>query len=146
MQRVNEGRRMAKIHVLDSDDRGFYNLVIHKAVPEANNSAGNAWKNVLLANNITGGKAKTKPDGITPGVTVYGASVLVDGEDGKSWQISAAEKALLSSGDLIELKVRIKWGTGLPLTTINDLVEKEFFELIEGIKRRYAYFGKEHTP
>ncbi|MCH8292395.1 hypothetical protein IH992_14990 [Candidatus Poribacteria bacterium] len=39
---------MSKIHILASDEKKQYRVIIHTSVPAGNNSAGKSWKDVLI--------------------------------------------------------------------------------------------------
>jgi hypothetical protein len=74
---------MSAIHILDANGDGQFRVVIHTPVPTGNNSAGLAWKAVLLASGRSGSTVLT--EGIGPG------------------QISTAEKATIVAGDVMEI-------------------------------------------
>jgi hypothetical protein len=75
---------MAAIHVLDHQPgTAEYRVAVHWSVPAGNNSAGTPWKTALLNSRLAG------------------TTVLKDG-DGTAGTISAAEKASIVAGDVVE--------------------------------------------
>lgn len=137
---------MAKIHVLAANLKGAYKIVAHIAVLSGNNSANKTWKSVLLAANLTGDKAKTRPHATIPGDRVYNASVLETGENGHSWQISSAELAELVAGDKIELSISVPTKGNVSLAEVELLTDAEIIALVGKTKLKYKYYGLVHTP
>ncbi len=81
---------MSDIHVLAGNGRGKVSVVMHCAVPDTNNSAaggGVNWRTALVASGI-GGSTQLAD--------------AVDDENPLGWEITAAEKAQVESGELFE--------------------------------------------
>ena len=83
---------MANIHILTLDGAEVSTLM-HFAVPATNNTAGTPWQTIAAR--------------------IFGKTVLPDG-DGTQGTISAAEKASIVSGALVEQANIIKLGTSSP--------------------------------
>ncbi len=137
---------MAKIHVLSADFNGRYNVIVHVDTPPGSNDASKTWKSVLLALNLTGTKAKTRPHDTIPRDTVYNASSLITGANGHSWQITAGELAELAAGDKIELSVSVAMDGSMNLSDLNTLVDKEVIDLVDKAKIKHKYYGLVHIP
>lgn len=137
---------MAKIHVLKANTNGKYQTIVHVIVPGGNNSANKPWKDVLLAVNVTGPKANTRPHDTIPGDTVYNASRLVTGEDGHAWQIPAAELTALELGNKIEILVKIQQKTGMSQAEVDFLATKEANEWLAKESLKYKYYGWSYAP
>lgn len=112
---------MAKIHAFDCDDDGRYRLVIHTAMPTGNNSVGSTWKSVWLA----AGRASTL---MTEGTGIG--------------QISAAEKASVLAGDLIEINAHVPTEVvSQGAAAVNAYVDKLISQVLEKLSRQLAYYG-----
>jgi hypothetical protein len=79
---------MANMHVLQRGGGGV-TVVMHVAVPNANNAVGQNWRTVLIASHLGG------------------TTVLPDG-DGTAGTISATEKATIASGSVYETVVTLR--------------------------------------
>lgn len=71
-----------KVHVLESLGRGRYRVVLHTAMPAGNNPAGFTWKSAYIAAGLA---VTVLTEGTAPG------------------NITAAEKAQVIAGDVVEI-------------------------------------------
>lgn len=108
---------MSKVHILTGDENENYHAVIHFPVPAGNNSAGQSWKDVLVAD----GNNKT---------------VLIN--------INAQELTDIQSGVVVEFVTILRraesgGGSDSQITAmVNDLIEEEKKRLA----RKYKYYGR----
>lgn len=137
---------MAKLHALRANTSGEHNIIVHIDIPPGNNNADKLWKDVLLAAKVTGPKAKVVPDGNNPESSVYASSILTEGADDHSWQITTAELAKLTSGDKIEVPVRVKQKTGMSQAEVDFLASKAVNEWLAIQNSAYSYYGWSYTP
>ena len=112
---------MANIHVLDQTGPGRFRVVYHIAVPATTNSAGVAWRSAI-AQSIN----QTTP------------SVLPDG-DGTNGTISAAEKAQIVAGAVLEI---VREEKGQTQGSINTMYNVRRDEALAAFQARYAQFGR----
>ena len=92
---------MADMHVMATEG-GRYSVVCHFAIPDTNNTAGVNWRVVALRH---GGGVTELPDG-----------------DGTLGTISAAEKAQITSGAVIEVRRLFKsFGAAAQGATLDKL-------------------------
>lgn len=113
---------MSALHVLERTERG-YRCAIHKPVPAGGNAAGVSWATVL----VNSGLAKT---------------VLIEG-DGPG-QITAAEKAQIESGAVVEAVLDIPLGSGgMTLAQVAAIVQDEWSAWASRFQSRYARWGQE---
>ena len=112
---------MANIHILSMDGTEF-TAAYHLAIPATNNSAGVPWRTVVLRNGA-------------------GTTVLPDG-DGTGGTISAAEKAQIVSGAVVELVRTERWNVAFPsgaqLDTIAASVTADYVAEIQSKFNRYG--------
>jgi len=120
---------MSKVHVLNSDTSGNFNVVLHTAVVAGNNSAGKSWKNCML----NSGRA--------------GTTVLLEGTG--PGQITTAEKAQVTSGDVWEMQTTITVDVNLSgqalLNLATELCDAFIAEYKTRMQRELKYFGFEIT-
>ena len=113
---------MANIHILSTDGTEF-TAVFHILIPASNNAAGVPWRTVVLR---TGGGGQT---------------VLPDG-DGTLGTISAAEKAQIVSGAVVELVKNQHWDfafpTGAQFDAIASDVQSEYVAHMQFSYNRYG--------
>jgi hypothetical protein len=114
---------MANMHVLSLDGSEF-TAVFHIAVPATNNAAGVPWQTVILR--VGGGGTTTLPDG-----------------DGTLGTISAAEKAQILAGSIVEI-VRVNhWNAAFPsgaqLDAIFTQVSADFTALMQA---KFSQYGR----
>ena len=83
---------MADIHVL-TGRKSTWDLVLHIAVPDADNSVGVNYRDALIASGLGG--TTSLPDG-----------------DGSAGTISDAEKILIEAGQIVEHRVSIRLESG----------------------------------
>jgi hypothetical protein len=114
---------MAALHVLEGDGIR-YRVVAHTATPAGNNTAGNSWKNCLLS---AGLNTTTLAEGVGVG------------------QITAAEKAQVVAGDVIEMVFTIDVPTvgtnGNKLVAVQNAVAKMQADYLAQLQERFRYFG-----
>jgi len=113
---------MALIHILENSDPGGCRCVLHAAVPDGQNAAGYAWKDLLLATGQIGTSCLTK--GIGPG------------------QITANELAQIEQGKLIELLTVVRYeSTGGDPAGLRKLALKALTQHLDLLKARFKYYG-----
>lgn len=111
---------MANVHVLTIDGNEV-SVVMHFAVPSANNAAGVNWRTIAAR--------------------VFGATTLPDG-DGTAGTISAAEKTSVQSGALVEQAQVFKIGTSSPTgAQIDAAFSSAQTAWVADFQNRYARYG-----
>jgi hypothetical protein len=120
---------MADIHLLAGDGNGCWTVVMHIAIPSANNNAGVNWRTALVNSGLGGTTAMTEGDG-TNGT------------------ISTAEKESIEAGAIYEHSrpFRLESATtGVPeqRAALRALYAQQDAIVIAEIQRRLKYFG--HT-
>jgi hypothetical protein len=115
---------MSKIHALQGDNAGCYQVVLHMAIPTGNNPVAVSWKNAWIG---AGLNVSSMISGASPG------------------QITAVELASIISGDVMETMGVI------PIAVVNQgVVAVDAFAdaLIAGftatMKGKLAYYGWTH--
>ncbi len=112
---------MANIPVLAMDGNEF-TAAFHIAIPNTNNAAGLNWRTVVLRQG-------------------FGATILPDG-DGELGTISAAEKADLALGVVVELIRTVKPASGFPngaaLDAAHTAIRAEFLAEFQAKFTRYG--------
>jgi hypothetical protein len=112
---------MSALHILDQDN-GQFRCVAHQPVPAGSNTAGVAWKNVILG---AGLNVTSMTEGALPG------------------QISTAEKAQIVAGDVVEAAFTIPLHSGgTSNAQIDAYALAEFANWRYAMQLKYAYFGK----
>jgi len=112
---------MSALHILDQDN-GQFRCVAHQAVPAGSNVAGVTWKTVILG---AGLNVTSMTEGTLPG------------------QISAAEKAQITEGDIVEAAFTVPLHAGGTTNAQIDAVAlAEFAKWRDAMQLKYAYFGK----
>ena len=112
---------MSALHILDQDN-GQFRCVAHQPVPAGSNTAGVAWKNVILG---AGLNVTSMIEGALPG------------------QISTAEKAQIVAGDVAEAAFTVPLHSGgTSNAEIDAWALREFAEWKNKMQLKYAYFGK----
>jgi hypothetical protein len=79
---------MAKIHIMEQQGSDDYRVILHFPCPSGSNSAAKTWKSVMLTCGRMGSTSMV--EGTGPG------------------QITAAEKATIVAGDIVELHTSIR--------------------------------------
>ena len=112
---------MANVHILDVQRGTYARLVYHIPVPSGNNNSGVAWKDVIVR------------AGLNP------ASILRDG-DGAGGTISAAEKASIAAGDLVEIVITEKAQPpgAANLTRLFNLHKDEFVAMLNATYNKFG--------
>ena len=112
---------MSALHILDQDN-GQFRCVAHQPVPAGSNTAGVAWKNIILG---AGLNVTSMIEGVFPG------------------QISSAEKAQIVAGDVVEAAFMVPLHAGGTTNAQIDAVAlAEFVNWRNAMQLKYAYFGK----
>lgn len=122
---------MSDIHVLAGDGRGKFSVVMHFAVPDANNSAGGggvSWRTALINSGIGGSTSMTIGDGPA--------------------QITQAEADLIAAGELYEHRANFPLESAgtVPASqqaALRALCVRKKAATIADLQRRLKYFG--HT-
>lgn len=113
---------MSKIHILEADTNGNYNVVLHTAVPIGDNSAGKSWKQCLIESGKNGKTSLTV--GTNPG------------------NITQKEADTIATGDVIEIKTTFLVESG---GKTNDSLDEMSDQLITDYKNRIKielkYYG-----
>ena len=113
---------MANLHVLESPAPGRFRVAYHVAVPAGNNPAGVAWRTAIV--NSRG--------------AAQAVSVLPDG-DGTNGTISAAEKAQIVSGAVLEVAREEKGQTTASAANIYALRSAA---ILAELQVRYDQYGR----
>lgn len=119
---------MANVHVLDRQGQNF-RLAYHVAIPAANNGAGVSYRTAVVNSGLGG------------------TTVLPDG-DGTAGTISAAEKAQLTAGEIVERVVLldVMRGGNPNGAAIASLIQEHYnavsAELLAGLQAALAQFGR----
>ncbi len=126
---------MADIHVLAGDGRGNFSVVMHVAVPDTNNAVDVNWRTALVASGIRGSTQLVD---------------AVDDGDPSGWEITAAEKAKVESGELIEHRADCmaeSGGSGVAAKqdTLRALYEAKQTEVLAKLQKQLRYFGHTET-
>ena len=112
---------MSALHILDQDN-GQFRCVAHQPVPAGSNTAGITWKNIILG---AGLNFTTLVEGTLPG------------------QITTAEKAQITAGDVVEAAFTIPLHSGgTSNAQIDAYALAEFANWRNAMQLKYAYFGK----
>lgn len=111
---------MANSHILEQTAPGRFRVVYHVAIPASNNGAGVPWRTCVAAN---------------VGLVV---SVLPDG-DGTHGTISAAEKAQIVSGAIVEI---VREEKGQSLAAFAGMFTQRSAEVLAALQARYAQYGR----
>ncbi len=115
---------MSKIHVLERTDK-TYRLVLHAPVPGASNAALFTWKSVLIKLGLTGKVSEAMDEGTGPG------------------EITAAENALLLSGDVIEFTHSLLVHPGVTeLAQLEADIDQFLAEKQDEIVAKYDQYGR----
>lgn len=117
---------MASVHILSQSSDNEFQCVIHFPAPSGSNSAGLSWKSVLLASGLAGSTRLV--EGTGPG------------------QITAAEKAQVLAGDVIEFEtvLRIESGGSTSLqigVTIDALVANALADHARKVMSQLRRYG-----
>lgn len=112
---------MANVHILDVQRGVYARIVYHIPTPAGNNNSGVAWKDVV----------------VRAGLNTL--SVLKDG-DGVGGTISAAEKASIAAGDLVEM-VFVEKAQPLGAVNLTRLFNLHQAEFIAMLNNTYNKFG-----
>lgn len=107
-----------KVHILESPKTAQYNAVTHFPTPAGDNSAGMAWKDILLA--------------VAPNLEPRAGD--------------EAEKAAIIAGDVIEVAFVIELEPsevqpGALRASVDDLADKARAGWQPEMQRRYAYYS-----
>lgn len=100
---------MANMHILTRQGANF-TVVYHIAVPNGNNPAGTNWRTALVSSG-------------------RGGTTILPAGDGSGGTISAAEKALIESGAVLEQVVQIdptQGGSNTTLAQINACLDADY--------------------
>jgi hypothetical protein len=113
---------MASAHFISMDGLEF-TAVFHIPTPVGNNTSGVPWSTIALR--FGGGAVSSLPDG-----------------DGTLGTISAAEKASLANGSLIELTKVIRWNSAFPTGPQADAIFATVSSaFLADMQTRYARYG-----
>lgn len=113
---------MSKAHILTSDGRGQYTAVVHVPVPAGNNSAGKAWKTVLL---------KSGESGATELSVGTGPS-----------DITQSEKNDITVGDVLEFRISVRVESGgATVASVEQMVNSAIVDKKAQLVSQYKYFG-----
>lgn len=112
---------MANLHVLEQIGPARFRVVLHVAIPAGNNPAGVPWRTAVAAH----------VDALKP-------SVLPDG-DGTAGTISAAEKAQIISGAVLEVVREEKGQTTASAASIYALRSAA---ILAELQVRYDQYGR----
>ena len=110
-----------KIHILESNNKNSYRIVIHFAITAGNNSVGKTWKSVGLESGKTG------------------STILDVGTDPSN--ITQTEKDNITSGDVVEVVCNVD--TPATNTAVEALADIAITEWQADMSRILKYFG--HT-
>jgi len=112
---------MANIHILSMDGTEF-TAAFHIAIPATNNAAGVPWRTVVLRNR-------------------GGTTILPDG-DGLLGTISAAEKAQIIAGAVVEVVKSGGWSSAFPsgaqLDALHASVQSDYTSNMQSKFNRYG--------
>lgn len=112
---------MANLHVLEQTGPGRFRVVLHVAIPAGNNPAGFPWRTAVAAH----------VDALKP-------SVLPDG-DGTAGTISAAEKAQIISGAVLEV---VREEKGQTTASAANIYALRSADILADLQVRYAQYGR----
>jgi len=116
---------MATTHVLQRFTPERIVLILHTATPAGNNSAGLTWKTVLLAAGAAGTTSLTVGTG--PG------------------QITSAEAAQVTAGDVLEFRREIKFPTAgnnaAKVALLNEIVPGIIAEELARLQTVHKFYG-----
>ena len=119
---------MADIHLLANNQ-----VLMHIPIPDSNNLVGVNWRDCIVAD--SGAEAPTSS-----------LADAVDDENPKGWEITAAEKALIASGALVERSIRVPLDK-FPGTLLQKkeallvMVSKNVPNILTRMQVKYKYFG-----
>ncbi|KKN26051.1 hypothetical protein LCGC14_0878570 [marine sediment metagenome] len=114
---------MADITVLERDTHNRWRVAMHFPVPAGNNAAGVPWRGALVASGIGG------------------TTVLPNG-DGTGGTISAADKALIQSGALLEHVESVRLGAGNPQAAAEELYNSRKADKTAQLQARLNQYGR----
>lgn len=118
---------MADIHVLTGDGNQSWTIVLHLPVPDADNAVSINWRDALVGSGLGG------------------TTQLSDG-DGMAGTISAAEKATIESGAVVEHSATLEVAGGGATTesrraTLRALYASKLVTVLSDLQRRLQYYG-----
>lgn len=109
---------MANVHVLEQVRPGAFKVVMHIAIPVANNGAGMSWRAIIAR--------------------VAGTTVLPDG-DGTNGTIGAVEKAQIVSGAIYEYVTVEK---GQTIAGVAAQFARRSAEVLADLQASYLQYGR----
>lgn len=118
---------MSDMHVLVGDGNQAWSVVMHVAVPDATNSVGVNWRTAVVNSGLGG--ATSLPDG-----------------DGTAGTISAAEKAQVEAGEVLECVATLEIdGPGVTnpirVATLRDNYAAHKTAVLATLQRRLKFYG-----
>ncbi len=120
---------MAAIHLFGRVGPDRNKVIIHVVVPGGNNAVGVSWADVL--ENV--------------GISHQTSLRVAEGDPGIG-EISAAEKALIDIGDLMEIPGVIKLDDDTDEAGLTILATRMYTCWESKMAEKYNYYGFTHTP
>ena len=114
---------MADITVLERDTHNRWRVVMHFPVPPGSNAAGVPWRAALVLSGI-------------------GGSTILPNGDGTGGTISAADKALIESGALLEHVESLRLGGGDPQASARQLYNSRKADKTAQLQARLNQYGR----
>lgn len=140
---------MSKIHILQCIKAGKYRAVIHFPTPQGDNSAGYSWKSVALAARVIGSTSLQQSEMVT---TMVDSGEVDENNDPimaeqveeavGAGQISNAERAAITTGDVVEIVADLKIGVSMTIAARLKMADKAIAEWQAGIVPRLKWYGK----
>ena len=112
---------MANLHVLEQIGPGRFRVVLHVAIPVGNNPAGFPWRTAVAAH-VDAAKPSVLPDG-----------------DGTAGTISAAEKAQIISGAVLEV---VREEKGQTTASAANIYALRSAAILAELQVRYNQYGR----
>jgi hypothetical protein len=120
----------ADVHVLTADKNGNYRVVKHEAIPGGNNLAGVTWKSAYIE-----WKKTRNEDGTISSVD----SMLTEGTG--TGQITAAERAQVRSGDVMEIVFPIPARQAVSSARVTEEVSAKVTEYLANLAVTLKWYG-----